>query len=219
MEKRTVKIGNYDTAAHGWTLTGCKLADPDLKENYVEKTGGDGSWNLTTTLTGGIPRYRNRPLTITLEHSRGTRADREKLINELVNEYDGLEWPIVLPDRPDHYVTCQVRVAVNYSDLAHAAVTITGTCEPWLYRARESVTELIATGKTQTAVLRNGGRRAVVPTLAVTGHISLRFDVFTTQLDAGVYEWSPMLLTPGLHELEYSGDGALVITFREAVLR
>jgi len=53
----------------------------------------------------------------------------------------------------------------------------------------------------------------------VTGSVLLRFGIFETEIDEGVYEWSPLLLTPGLHELEYSGDGALVITYREAVLR
>lgn len=219
MQKRTVKIGEYDTAARGWTLAGCKLADPVLKENYVEKPGGDGSWNLTGAVTGGIPRYKNRPLELKLECSVGDREHREALINELVNGYDGFEWPVVLPDRPDHYLTAQTRVAVDYSDLAHAAVTITATCEPWLYRARESIVELTATAAAQTAIIRNGGRRAVVPVLTVTGSVQLRFGIFTAALEAGVYEWSPLLLTPGLHELEYSGNGTIKITYREAVLR
>lgn len=219
MKKRTVKIGDYDTAARGWTLAGCKLADPVLKENYVEKPGGDGSWNLTGAVTGGIPRYKNRPLEITLECSEGDREHREALINELVNTYDGYEWPVVLPDRPDHYLTAQLRVAVNYSDLAHAAVTITGTCEPWLYSARESIVELTGAVGIQRATIRNSGRRAMVPTLTVSGSIQLKYGIFTADLTTGVYEWSPLLLTPGLHEVEYNGDGTLAITFREAVLR
>ena len=219
MEKRSIKIGSYDTAAHGWTLRAFKLTDPEIKENYVEKTGGDGSWDLTAVMTGGIPRYKIRTLTVNLECSEGNRLHREDLINELVNELDGLEWPIVLPDRPDHYLQARVRVAVDYSDLAHAAVTITAKCEPWLYDSRETLVELTATAETQTAYLRNGGRRAVVPMLTVSGSVKLTFEMFTTQLDAGTYEWSPLLLTTGLHALEYSGTGTRQITYREAVLR
>ena len=219
MKKRTVKIGDYDTAAHGWTLAALKLTDPQLKENYVEKTGGDGSWNLTTALTNGIPRYKNRTLTVSLECSVGNREHREDLINEMVNDMDGFEWPFVLPDRPDHYLTGQAKVAVEYSDLAHARVTITATCEPWLYRSRESVTELTCTQEPQIFVIYNGGRRASVPVLSVDGSVSLKYGIFETQLDSGVYEWSPLLLTSGLHELEYSGNGTIIITFREAVLR
>lgn len=219
MSKRTVRIGDYDTAAHGWTLNVCKLADPELKENFVDKVCGDGSWNLTTALTGGIPRYKSRPLQLRLECSEGSRDDREVTINELVNGYDGMELQIVLPDRPDHYLISQIKIAVEYNDLAHAAVQISGTCEPWLYKSMESVFELTATETSQTQMLHNSGRRAVVPRLAVTGQVELRYDVFTTKLSDGVYDWSALLLTPGLHELEYSGDGSLVITYREAVLR
>lgn len=219
MQKRTVKIGSYDTAQHGWTLNKFKLQDPALKENYVEKVGGDGSWNLTTTTTGGIPRYKNRSLEIRLECSEGDREHRENLINELVNTYDGLEWQIVPPDRPEHYLVGQLHVGVEFSDLAHAAVNITATCEPWYYKARESIVELTAAEAVRRAVIHNSGRRAVVPVISVTGSIQLGFGVFTTQLTDGMYEWSPLLLTPGLNELEYSGNGTITITFREAVLR
>jgi len=136
MQKRTLKIGDYDTAAHGWTLAACKLSDTDPKLNYVEKTGGDGSWDLSTVMTGGLTRYRNRTFTATLEHSGGTREDREALINELVNNHDGLERQIITPDRPEHYLKGRVKIAVDYSDRAHAAVTITATCEPWLHQIR-----------------------------------------------------------------------------------
>ena len=129
MKKRSIKIGNYDTTTYGWTLTGCILSDPEQKVNYVERPGGDGSWDLSTALTGGIPRYKNRSLTVTLECSEGTREDREKLVNKLVSQLDGLEWQIVLPDRPDHYLVGRVHVAVTLSSPSYAAVTVTATCE------------------------------------------------------------------------------------------
>lgn len=219
MQKRTVKIGDYDTAQHGWTLNKFTLQSPALKETYVDKPGGDGSWDLTTTTTGGIPRYNNRSLEIRLECSEGDREHREKLINDLVNSYDGLEWRIVPPDRPEHYITGRVHIGVEYSDLAHAAVSITATCEPWLYKARESIVELTAASTVRRSYIHNSGRKAVAPVLTVTGSVKLGFGVYSTQLTDGMYEWSPLLLTSGLNELEYSGSGTITLTFREAVLR
>lgn len=219
MKKRTTKIGSYDTAAHGWTLTGWTLSAPEQKTNYVEKTGGDGSWDLSTSQTDGIPRYKDRLLTVTLELSEGDRADREKIIDEMVNTLDGFAWPIVSPDKPEHYLTGRVHIAVDYSDLAHAAVTITANCEPWFYRARESVAELSATTETQTAHIRNAGRRAAVPVLTITGDVLLEYNGATIELGSGAYEWPTLLLTPGLHALKYSGSGSITVTFREAVLR
>jgi hypothetical protein len=56
MQKRTMIFGSYNTAEHGWTLGQWKLSDPVQKTNYVERTGGDGSWGLSTAHSNGIPR-------------------------------------------------------------------------------------------------------------------------------------------------------------------
>jgi hypothetical protein len=219
LKKRKVIFGEYDTAANGWTLTGCTLSDPEQKTNYVEKSGGDGSWDLSTVMTEGIPRYKDRSLTVRLENSEGTHDDREALINDMVNLLDGLTWTVVLPDRPDYYVTARLHVAVEYNNPAHAAVVVTGVCEPWLYRGQETVIERTATTATQSLTLQNKGRRAVVPQLETTGSIQLTYGATLIQLSAGVYEWPELLLTPGEHVLEYSGSGVLTIRYREAVLR
>lgn len=219
MKKRTTKIGTYDTAAHGWTLTGWELSAPDQKTNYVEKPGSDGSWDLSTSLSGGIPRYKDRSLTITLECSKGTRADRERIVDELVNTLDGFEWQITPPDKPDHYVTGRVHIAVEYSDLAHAAVTITATCAPWIYKARETIVELAATGAKQTTTLRNAGRLAVLPTIKVANSAVLEYEGTTLNITAGTHTRPALLLTPGLHSLTYSGSGRIELIYREAVLR
>ncbi len=228
MQKRTIILGNYNTAEHGWTLSTLLLSDPEQKTNYVEKTGGDGSWDLSTAQTDGIPRYKNRTLTATLECSQGTREDRELLINDMVNSLDGLEWQIVLPDRPDYYLVGRLHVAVNYSDLAHAMVTVTGEVEPWLYSNRETIVELAApiTASTDAATfyLWNNGRKVVIPVLTVKGKASLSFGGVSTSLTTGSYKWPALQLRPGENALRYLGsaDGAdetLTLTYREAVLR
>lgn len=228
MEKRSIKIGTYETAAHGWTLTGCVLSAPEQKTSYVEKTGGDGSWDLSTVHSDGIPRYKDRSLTATLELSKGDRASREEIINDMVNQLDGLQWPIVLPDRPQHYLVGRVHIAVEYSDLAHAAVTVTATTEPWFYSERETIVELEApiTISTEAATfhLWNNGRRVVTPVLTVTGVARLTFGEFSTNLTTGTYEWPALQLAPGENVLIYTGstggvDETLTITYREAVLR
>lgn len=224
MEKRTVKFGSYDTAAHGWTLTGYKLGDAEQKTNYVEKPGGDGSWDMSTTLTDGIPRYKDRSLTVTLECSEGTRADRQALISHMVNLLDGLVWDTVLPDYPDHYVTGRLHVAVDQNSLAYAAITVTGTVAPWLYSIRETVVELPIEIFMQEILLRNSGRRTVVPRFTVEGdpdnQVMLQFGDAAIAVGPGEYEWPNVVLTPGLHTLTYmfAGDLHVTVTYREAVL-
>lgn len=227
MDKRTLIIGSYNTALHGWTLCSWKLGDPVQKTNYVEKSGGDGSWDLSTVMTDGIPRYKNRPFTATLECSQGTREERELLLNAMVNQLDGLEWDIVLPDRPDHYIRGRAHIAVNQNSMVYAAVTITAEVEPWIYALREAVVVLDApiTSSTEAAtfILRNDGRRVVSPVLTVKGTAHLSFKGNHTSLTTGTYEWPALQLTPGLNEIIYTGSMAggdtLTLTYREAVLR
>ena len=230
MEKRSVTIGGYKTADYGWTLGPWKLTDPEQKTNYVDKTGGDGTWDLSTVMTSGIPRYNDRTLTIPLELSEGTREDREEIINEMVNQLDGLKWNIVLPDRPDYYLTGRVHVAVEYSDLAHAKVVVTCVVEPWFYKARETIVVLdepitISTD-TATFTLWNNGRKVVTPVLDVKGTASLTFNGNRITLPDGTgYVWTALQLVPGKNTLVYTGSSTsnpgetLTLTYREAVLR
>jgi len=220
VEKRTLHIGAYNTAAHGWTLASCNLSDPEQKTKYIDKNGGDGAWDLSTVNTSGLPRYNTRTLTATLECSEGTRTERTALIGELVNQLDGLEWQIVHPDHPDYYLIGRVHVEVDFNRPAHSSVTLTATVEPWLYKAQETMYTLKASEEEKTAVLSNRGRKALVPVLTVTGDILLKYGTASIALtDDASYQWPVLLLTPGDHVVTFSGDGTLVVTYREAVLR
>lgn len=218
MEKRKIILGSYDTAEYGWTLTGWNLTAPEQKTKYIEKPNGDGSWDLSTAATDGIPTYRDRNLTATLELSEGDRTSREAIIRQMVNQLDGMRVNIVLPDDATHYITGRLHIAREYNDLAHCAVTVKALCEPWKYSATETVVTLTATANKETVHLVNGGRRAVVPTVKVTGSLLIEHGTASLSMSDGVYQWPELLLTPGSLEMTVSGDGTSVISYREAVL-
>lgn len=147
MWKRTIILGDYDTAAHGWTLApGWALSPAKYRQNFVEVPGMDGPLDLSTVL-GGRPVYDTRTLTATLECSEGTRLEREALINDMVNRLTGQRMAIVLPDDPLHHITGRVEVAKNYNDPAHAAVTVTAICGPWREAMEETVEFVPLCGK------------------------------------------------------------------------
>lgn len=216
-----MKLGSYDTAANEWTLASWQLGDAPQKTNLVDRPGGDGSWDLSTSLTDGILRYGNRPLSAVFECSEGDRMYREAKIRQMVNQLDGMTLNIELPDDPDHYLVGRLKVVKNYNDLAHCAVTVTATCEPWKYSQAETVVKLTAGSTAKTADIVNNGRRAVVPTITVAGSgASVRMTYGSKSLtsSAATFKWPDLLLTPGKHALQYSGTGSLTITYREAVL-
>lgn len=221
MQKRKIVIGNYDTAANGWTLAGWQLGEAVQKTNYADKPGGDGSWDLSTALTDGIPRYNDRPFTATLECSEGDRLSREAKIRQMINLLDGMREDIELPDDEFHHINGRIHVRREYNDLAHAAVTVTATCKSWKYSNTETVIKLTAATGAKVAKIINGGRLAVVPLLKVEGSgasVLLKYGTASLSLSAGTYQWPELLLTPGSHDLTYSGTGTLSITYREAVL-
>ena len=224
MVKRTVQLGDYDTAAHGlWTLTAWEFPEPAPEENQVPVPGRiRGPLDLSTVLTDGEPTYGARPLSITLESSEGDRMARAARISDMVNRLHGRRVDIVLPDHPLHYATGRLAVKTLYNDLAHASVEVAGVCEPWLYSREETVVPLTATTTAQTVRLRNAGAMATVPLVTVSGDnvsFRLQYGENSWALAAGVYKLPALRLTPGDHVITYSGTGSAVITYREAVLR
>lgn len=221
MEKRKVLFGTYDTALEGaWTVAGLELTNPDFQTNLVDVPGRDGPLDLSAALTGE-PRYLSRTLTVVLENSDGDRQTREAHIRRIVNQLDGVLTQTWLPDDPDHYLQGRLHVVRNYNDLAHAQVTVTAVCDPWLYSNEETVYTKTATDEAQNAALVNSGRRTVVPVVEVTGEdasVALVFGTYSWTLSAGTYQLPDFVLTPGEHELTYSGAGEIAIKYREAVL-
>lgn len=219
------RLSSYDTASNGWTLTGWTLSDPEQKTQYVEKAGGDGSWDLSTALTDGIPQYKDRTLTATLECSKGKRDDRVRQLSKLVNLLDGFVWEIVLPDHPGLFLKGRVRVAVNQNSLAYSMITITATCEPWLYRELETeITMELKGSEDQFALLWNNGRRAVSPAIIATGSGTLVAEnlhgdePLQLNFTAGGFNWPQLVIPPGGNAVYAVGNGTLTFKFREAVL-
>ena len=224
MIKRTITLGDYDTAAHGlWTLAGWVFPEPVQETNLVAVPGRvKGPLDLSTALTDGEPSYSARVLSIVLESSEGDRLARKARIADMVNMLHGRRVDIVLPDDPLHYATGRLAIKTLYNDPAHASVQVTATCEPWLYAMDETVLPLQATATAQTSLLRNSGAMSVVPLVQIAAaagaSVNLKYREFSWSLTAGDYKLPDLLLTPGDHVIEYSGTGTLTITYREAVI-
>ena len=223
MEKRKIIFGNYDTARDGpWTLGPWTLTDAKQQTNMVDVPGRkDGPLDMSTVLTNGEPTYGSRTLTVALECSEGTRLDREAQISAMVNQLDGKQMQIILPDDPTRYIFGRVSVAKKYNDPAHAAVTVTAVCAPWRYNQKETAVRLVAAKTEQLTVLPNAGRRVAVPDVEVVGagaKVALATDSFTWELAEGSYKLIDLTAPPGNTPLRYSGKGTVRITYREAVL-
>lgn len=219
MEKRKLIVNDYNTATNGpWVLASCVLTKGEQVQTFLDVPGRYAPLDLTDYLTDGQPYYSNALLDATLESSEGTRDARGTQIETIVNTLDGKQCRIVHPDHPNHYLVGRVQVYPQYNDQAHAAVQLSAVCEPWLYRAAETVAQGTASSTEKTMQLPNSGRLAVVPTVVTTGTITLTFGEYTWTLSAGDHTLPDLYLTPGTHTVKYKGSGTLKISYREAVL-
>lgn len=221
MQKRSIKIGNYNTAETGlWTLTAWELAPAEADTNLVKVPGGNRPLDLSTALTDGEPSYSGtRPLEITLESSEGNRLERKARIDAMVNQLDGWRLQVWLPDDPDHYLIGRVSVRELYNDLAHCSVQVSVICDSWKYSNAETVVELAASSTAKKAALTNQGRLSVAPLVTVTGgSVALAFGSDSWTLSPGTYQLPALYLRTGEYEITYSGAGDLKFNYREAIL-
>jgi hypothetical protein len=218
----------YDTAMAGpWTLEEWSLSAPEKQTNYVQIPGRDGAVDLYEGLTDGEPHYKPRTLTIRLTCSERDREARIALVDDIVNTLDGFAFRIIFPDDPTRYMRGVCTVKVEYNDLNHCGVVIEALCDPWRVAISPVVITVEASATAQSLILRNRGRRRVVPYFEGYGgasadmpEITITSGLFTATIeDAGGY--APEELALGYNrsrELTYSGTGLLLIKWEEAIL-
>lgn len=218
MNKRSISIGGYNTAADGlWTLGPWSFSPAVHAQNIVTVPGSSIPLDLSTALTDGEPVYNPRTFEATLESSEGDRLARKARIDEMVNQLDGRRFSIVLPDDPDKYITGRVSVAELYNDLAHASVRVTAICDPWKYNQDETVVSCSLTGS-EHVTLVNDGRMPVVPVIEVEEEdVSIVRGAKSWTLNPGKHQLPDLLIKAGeAVELVCEGAGVITFTYREA---
>lgn len=219
--KRGLVIGDYDTTQEAdWTLAALSFPEPDYEQKFVAVPGRKaGPLDMSAVLTDGVPTYGSRSLAARLELSEGTRDERNVILSKMINQLDGRRWEITLPDDPDRYVVGRVSVKIDYSDLAHASVSVSAICEPWRYNKLVTEIAYAATVTAKEGVLPNIGRMPVVPNVTVTdGVVQLQAAGHSWTLSEGEYTLPGLVLHPGNTPITYSGYGVISFAYREAVL-
>lgn len=216
---RKAVIGNYDTAAKGWTLCAYALDPPAWRENLVEVPGMDGAIDLSACPAGDVA-YSPRALSITLERSDGTRASREAAIDAMVNALDGKSLKITLPDGVDHYVWGRVRVARQYSNLAHAQVIVSATCDPWRRKDTPTVVSGTVPESGTLSLSLPNERRPVVPSIQVSAAATIIFGGKNIAVGAGTHRSLDIRLVAGNNAITIAAAAGTTVsvTYQEASL-
>lgn len=222
-KKRGFIFGDYDTATDGkWTITGWSFAEPEPQTKFVSVPSRTaGPLDMSTAQTDGDPTYGLRELAATFECSDGDRLERDAEISKMTNRLHGQREEIVFPDDATRYAIGRLRVKKNYSDPAHASVTVNATCEPWRYSKMGTRVEFLVDIEERKAHLGNSGRCVLVPEVTVTGYnanVTLKCEGYTWELDAGTYRLPELKIKQGGVGVTFQGSGTLTFEYREAIL-
>lgn len=210
-------IFNDDKSAYDeWNivLTKAEIPLPAPKISTVDIKGADGLLDLSEVLTGDI-LYNNRTIKLTFEMTDDT--DYYSLITEISNYLHGRMVTVTLSNDDEYYY--RGRATINQWECVKrkGKIVIQVDCEPYKYAVIETVRTVSVTGKTKTITLINN-RKRVCPILNVTGTITLTINGVDYELAEGKQQLVNFILVEGNNAIKISGNGTLVITYRQGAL-
>ena len=206
-----IKFGNYHSYDDFSLILSQKtISAPSPKVESIEIPGGDGVLDLTDFF--GEVKYNNRELTF--EFSCIVPQDEFlDLFSRIQNAIHGQKMQIVLDDDPEWYYIGRVTVPEWKTEKSIGKLTIECDCEPYKVKIAETVISATVDGET-TVILPNS-KKTVVPTIDITGEISLTFGTNFYTLSEGVYDLPAVRLATGNNEILLSGAGTASFRYRE----
>ena len=211
-----VIFNNEKSAFYDWNivLTKAEIPLPTPKTSIVDIKGADGVLDLSEVLTGDIP-YNNRVIKLTFEMMDD--IDYYNLISEISNYLHGKKITVNLTNDEDYYYVGRATINQWECVKRKGIIVITVDCEPYKYAVIETVRTVSVTGKTKSIILINN-RKRVCPILNVTGTITVTIDSVDYELAEGKQQLSNFILVEGNNAIKISGNGTLVITYRQGAL-
>lgn len=215
---RGVYFSDYHTNNDwGLILNSKELDPPAPKVVKVSVDGRDGDLDLSEALTGEI-RYENREARFTFLITEGSQADREYMLNTIVNAIHGKTHKIILPDDLEHYLIGRCSISEVTNDRAFGSFSVSADCEPYRYSIYETKRTIELTDTPAEIALSNSGRKTIIPTLVVANTANITFGTTSLALSAGTYQIPALKLASGINTIVVTGVGSLALSYREAVL-
>jgi phage-related protein len=206
-----IMFGNY----HSWNdfqliLASKTIGTPSPKTETIEIPGGDGVLDLTDFF--GEVKYNNRELSFEFS-TKVPQNEFMDLFSRAQNALHGQKMNIILDDDPEWYYVGRITVSEWKTDRNIGQLTIDADCEPYKIKVDETVVTSVVDG-TKTVVLSNS-KKTVVPTIDITGSITLTFGTNIYTLTDGRYDLPAVQLVNGNNEILLEGTGTAVFRYRE----
>jgi len=209
-----VKFGDY----HSYDDLSLILAQktikaPSPKTEIIDIRGGDGVLDLSEFF--GEVKYENRNLSFEFS-TIVPQADFMDLFSTVQNALHGQKMQIVLDDDAEWYYIGRITVSEWKAEKSIGKLTIDCDCEP--YKTKIAETVVTATVDGETTVILPNSNKTVVPTIDITGEVSLTYGTNFYTLAEGRYDLPAVRLLKGDNTVLLSGAGTATFTYRERSL-
>lgn len=209
------------------------LPFPERKETWIDVPGANGLIDVSTALTGGIPKYKNRPLKFVFDMlcPVGLRLSRRSAIAAHLH---GQTLHVILDEEPGYYYegVCSITSSEDAS-VNHGIVEISVNAQPyklsifqstddWLWDPFSFETDIIydylnemeITEATDIEIPVTG--MPIVPTFITDGAITVRFKNVNYNVSAGSFIVPDILLTEPDNTLKITpvGDDPVTVSIQ-----
>ena len=209
-----VKFDDYHSYLDfGLILSSYSIGDAKPKTEMIDIPGSDGSLDLSEYF--GDVKYKNRKLSFTFS-TIGRPCEFLQNYSHLQNLINGRKMKIVLDDDPEFYYVGRVTVDEWKSKPRVGSITIDCDCEPYKYKAHETVVVNKISGS--GTVIYENLRKWVAPVFAVTAPVTITFEGTSVMLDAGEYTVPAIEFKQGQNIVTYTGDTVVTVKYQEGGL-
>lgn len=209
-----------------------EISPPSPKTNYIDIPGGDGSLDLTESLTGDV-QYQTRMIKFTFATIKPRRQWAD-LYSDIQDCIHGQQMKIILDEAPDYYYIGRVTVNQWESSEKYSTIAVDAEVDPYKYELAGSLEDWEWDSfNFETGIIREygnlavdgeldfevpGRRKKVIPSFIVSsengGGLEVSFEGATYRLPDGTSRILNIATKEGSNMLHFTGRGTVSIDYR-----
>lgn len=188
------------------------ISYPEVKKQYTEILGGDGSVDQTEIF--GKIYYKDRQFQ--LEFTCEDKKRFDLTVNEIVNFVHGKKAKIIIYDNPNYYYIGRVSVNEYTSSQRLGTITIDVVAEPYLYKNDLTVIQNSIT-ESQTIAYPNS-RMETIPTFKSDKPIHFEFNSSQYSLNGEATMFPNVVFKQGNNTIKWTGTANVEVSYQEGTL-
>lgn len=196
----------------GFIMNSAVVGFPEVKTNYVDIPGGNGSIDLTEA-TGGV-RYGDRIIDFKFTVS----GSAEKKILDFQNELHGTKTKIVLDrDKEYYYLGRCLITEIKFIGEHLYEIGTQAKCNPFKYHNKETV-HIVQVDGTKAFFCIND-KLPAIPKIEPEGDFIMQHNGESYKLESGkTYRTTDIMFEEKYNRIELTGTGSVKFTYQEGAI-